>query len=164
MMTFPGSSRVWMALYKNASTRQVGLFRHMAYKISLIILTNSRIFDNLKMFKISKKGDTRMNTVFEALSDPTRRKILEFLRVSDLSAGAIAERLPIGKSAVSHHLGKLKVAGLVDAEREGQSIIYSLNTTLFQEILTWIYGMRGEKTGDNNSQIPPAKGEKGDIK
>jgi ArsR family transcriptional regulator, arsenate/arsenite/antimonite-responsive transcriptional repressor len=87
----------------------------------------------------------RVNDVFSALSDPTRRKILEFLREGDLSSGEISDRLPIGKPAVSHHLGKLKAAGLVSAEREGQSIVYSLNTTVFQEILTWIYGVKGER-------------------
>jgi ArsR family transcriptional regulator, arsenate/arsenite/antimonite-responsive transcriptional repressor len=86
-----------------------------------------------------------VNDVFSALSDPTRRKILEFLREGDLSSGEISDRLPIGKPAVSHHLGKLKAAGLVSAERDGQSIVYSLNTTVFQEILTWIYGVKGER-------------------
>ncbi len=84
-----------------------------------------------------------MNDAFQALSDPTRRKILEFLREGDLSAGEISDRLPIGKPAVSHHLGKLKAAGLVSAERDGQNIVYSLNTTVFQEILSWIYGVKG---------------------
>jgi ArsR family transcriptional regulator len=86
-----------------------------------------------------------VNDVFSALSDPTRRKILEFLREGDLSSGEISDRLPIGKPAVSHHLGTLKAAGLVSAERDGQSIVYSLNTTVFQEILTWIYGVKGER-------------------
>jgi ArsR family transcriptional regulator, arsenate/arsenite/antimonite-responsive transcriptional repressor len=105
-----------------------------------------------------------MNDVFEALSDPTRRKILEFLKEGRLSAGAISERLPIGKSAVSHHLGKLKVAGLVDAEREGQNIIYSLNTTLFQEIVSWIYGMSAGKPDADEPQDPADKEKKGDKK
>lgn len=86
-----------------------------------------------------------MNAVFEALADPHRRSILEFLRKGDLSAGEIAERLPIGKPAVSHHLNKLKEAGLVSSERDGQAIIYSLNTTVFQEVLGWIYGFKGTK-------------------
>lgn len=86
-----------------------------------------------------------MEDVFTALSDPTRRKILEFLREGDLSSGEIAERLPIGKPAVSHHLGKLKAAGLVTTEREGQSIVYSLNTTVFQEVLRWIFELKGKE-------------------
>jgi DNA-binding transcriptional ArsR family regulator len=92
-----------------------------------------------------------MEDVFTALSDPTRRKILEFLREGDLSSGEIAERLPIGKPAVSHHLGKLKAAGLVTTEREGQSIVYSLNTTVFQEVLRWIFELKGEG-GENDDE------------
>lgn len=93
-----------------------------------------------------------MDDVFSALSDPTRRKILEFLRRGDLSSGDIAARLPIGKPAVSHHLGKLKDAGLVTTERRGQSIVYSLNTTVFQEVLGWIYGLkRAEGTDENEN-------------
>jgi ArsR family transcriptional regulator, arsenate/arsenite/antimonite-responsive transcriptional repressor len=91
-----------------------------------------------------------MEDVFTALSDPTRRKILEFLRERDLSSGAIADRLPIGKPAVSHHLAKLKAAGLVTTEREGQSIVYSLNTTVFQEVLRWIFEVSG-KEGEKNA-------------
>jgi ArsR family transcriptional regulator, arsenate/arsenite/antimonite-responsive transcriptional repressor len=98
------------------------------------------------MFEISNIGGA-MEDVFTALSDPTRRKILEFLREGDLSSGEIAERLPIGKPAVSHHLGKLKAAGLVTTEREGQSIVYSLNTTVFQEVLRWIFELKGMEGG-----------------
>jgi len=89
-----------------------------------------------------------MNDVFKALSDPTRRKILELLKAGELSAGDIAEAFPIGKPAISHHLSILKEAGLVQAEREGQSIIYTLNTTVFQEVLGWIYDL-GEPKGDS---------------
>ena len=99
-----------------------------------------------------------MNDVFKALSDPTRRRILELLKAGDLSAGEIAEAFPIGKPAISHHLALLKSADLVQAEREGQSIIYSLNTTVFQELLTWVYDLRGPsgRGADRNG-----KGERG---
>jgi ArsR family transcriptional regulator, arsenate/arsenite/antimonite-responsive transcriptional repressor len=83
--------------------------------------------------------------VFKALSDPTRRRILEILKSGDLSAGQIAEAFPIGKPAISHHLAQLKSADLVQAERDGQNIIYSLNTTVFQDLLTWIYALRGSE-------------------
>lgn len=88
-----------------------------------------------------------MNDLFKALSDPTRRKILELLKAGELSAGDIADAFPIGKPAISHHLSILKAAGLVQAEREGQSIIYSINTTVFQEVLGWIYGLGESKGG-----------------
>lgn len=83
-----------------------------------------------------------MNEVFKALSDPTRREILQMLKKGDLSAGQIAAAFPIGKPAISHHLSLLKAADLVQAERDGQNIIYSLNTTVFQDVLTWVYELR----------------------
>ena len=86
-----------------------------------------------------------MNDVFKALSDPTRREILQMLKEGDKNAGQIAAAFKIGKPSISHHLGILKAADLVQAERDGQNIVYSLNTTVFQDILTWIYGMRGTK-------------------
>ena len=86
-----------------------------------------------------------MNDVFKALSDPTRREILQMLKRQSLSAGQIAAAFDIGKPAISHHLGMLKAADLVQAERDGQNIIYSLNTTVFQDVLTWVYEMRNTK-------------------
>jgi len=80
-----------------------------------------------------------LNAIFKALSDPTRRKILELLTEGDMNAGDIADHFPITKASISHHLGILKEADLIMSEREGQTIIYSLNTTVFQETLKWIY-------------------------
>ena len=70
-----------------------------------------------------------------ALADPTRREILRALRAGDLSAGDIAARFPISAPSISHHLNVLKDARLVQAAREGRRIIYSLNTTVFQDVL-----------------------------
>jgi len=86
-----------------------------------------------------------MTVVLKALSDPTRRRILELLRERDLTAGEIAEAFPLGKPTISHHLSLLKSAGLVYTEREGQSIRYFLNTTVFQEVLSWIYQFMGKE-------------------
>jgi DNA-binding transcriptional ArsR family regulator len=83
-----------------------------------------------------------INTVFKALSDPTRRSILELLRGGDLNAGEIAESFNISKPSISHHLNLLKQADLVLAERSGQNIVYSLNTTVFQEVMAWIYSFK----------------------
>lgn len=80
-----------------------------------------------------------MNTIFQALSDPTRRKILFMLREKVLTAGEIADAFQISKPSISHHLNILKQAGLVLNEKKGQNIIYSLNTTIFQEIIQWFY-------------------------
>lgn len=76
---------------------------------------------------------------FKALADPTRRHILELLRTKDLTAGEIAEHFDITKPSLSHHLNTLKTAGLVDAERDGQNIIYSLNTSVLQDLMGWFY-------------------------
>ena len=70
-----------------------------------------------------------------ALADPTRREILRALRAGDLSAGDIAARFAISAPSISHHLNVLKDARLVQAAREGRRIIYSLNTTVFQDVL-----------------------------
>ena len=76
---------------------------------------------------------------FKALADPTRRHILELLRTKDLTAGEIAEHFDMTKPSLSHHLNTLKTAGLVDAERDGQNIIYSLNTSVLQDLMSWLY-------------------------
>ena len=76
---------------------------------------------------------------FKALADPTRRHILELLRTKDLTAGEIAEHFDMTKPSLSHHLNTLKTAGLVDAERDGQNIIYSLNTSVLQDLMSWFY-------------------------
>lgn len=78
---------------------------------------------------------SNQNSVFKALSDPTRRKILQLLKERDLTAGEIADSFSISKPSISHHLNLLKQADLVMDERQGQNIVYSLNTTVFQELL-----------------------------
>lgn len=80
-----------------------------------------------------------MGDAFKALSDPTRRKILELLSEGELTAGGIAAHFEMAKPSVSHHLSVLKSAGLVTDERQGQNIVYCLNLTVFQEVLKWFY-------------------------
>ncbi|WDC84672.1 autorepressor SdpR family transcription factor [Caloramator sp. mosi_1] len=78
-----------------------------------------------------------MNLPFKALADPTRRKIIMLLKDGDLTAGEIAEHFNMTKPSISHHLNILKQADLVSDERKGQNIYYSLNTTVFQELINW---------------------------
>lgn len=78
-------------------------------------------------------------SAFKALADPTRRRILELLRAGELTAGELAEHFDMTKPSISHHLSTLKAAGLVDAERDGQSIVYSLSTTVMQDLMRWFY-------------------------
>lgn len=77
---------------------------------------------------------------FKALADPTRRRILELLREGDLTAGELAEHFDISKPSLSHHLATLKNAGLVADERRGQNTVYSLNTTVMQDLIGWFMG------------------------
>lgn len=76
-----------------------------------------------------------MDDALKALADPTRREILRALRERDLTAGEISAGFPISDASVSHHLRVLRMAGLVTAERNGRSIIYSLNSTVFQDLM-----------------------------
>ena len=75
-----------------------------------------------------------LNHTLQALSDPTRRKILEMLKKKDLAAGEIAKSFNITLPSLSHHLSVLKQADLVTGQRQGQEIIYSLNLSVFEEI------------------------------
>ncbi len=79
-----------------------------------------------------------MNIFFKALNDPTRREILELLNKEDLTAGEIADHFSMTKPSISHHLDLLKQAGLVVCIREGQFQKYSINTTVFDEIVKWM--------------------------
>lgn len=84
------------------------------------------------------------DSVFRALSDPTRRKILEILARGDRTAGEIAEKFPVAFASVSHHLSVLRSAGLVATERQGQNIVYRLDTTVYQELMRSLLKMFGK--------------------
>jgi ArsR family transcriptional regulator len=86
-----------------------------------------------------------LNALFKALNDPTRREILELLKEKDLTAGEIADQFNISKPSISHHLDLLRQAGLVVSVKEGQFICYSLNTTVMDEMLTWIMSLQAKK-------------------
>ncbi|MBX7141437.1 MAG: autorepressor SdpR family transcription factor [Chitinophagales bacterium] len=86
-----------------------------------------------------------MNHLLQALSDPTRRKILDMLKKEDLTAGEIADAFDMTKPSISHHLDILRRANLVVSEKQGQFITYSINTTELDELLKWIYKLTGKK-------------------
>ena len=97
-----------------------------------------------------------MDKTYKALADPTRREILSLLRDSDRTAGEIAERFPVAWASVSHHLAALKEAGLILATREGQHIRYSLNTTVFQELVQHLIGLTQRKRGRTKKEAERA--------
>jgi ArsR family transcriptional regulator, arsenate/arsenite/antimonite-responsive transcriptional repressor len=86
-----------------------------------------------------------MNQLFKALNDPTRREILELLRKGDLSAGDIADQFDMSKPSISHHLDLLRQAGLVESVKKGQFIYYSINTSVFDEMVKWMMKFRQTK-------------------
>lgn len=91
-----------------------------------------------KVFRYLSKYINVMNDIFKALNDATRREILDLLKEKDLSAGEIADAFNISKPSISHHLDILKRADLITSEKNGQFIIYSINTTIMEDVLQWI--------------------------
>ena len=83
------------------------------------------------------------NTI-KALSDPSRREMLELLKAGRLSAGEIAEKFPVSGAAVSKHLSVLKDADLIRDTREGKFIFYELNTSVLEEVMLWLAQLKGE--------------------
>ena len=90
-----------------------------------------------------------MSSPFKALSDPTRRKILELLREKDMSAGEIAKHFTMSKPSISHHLNLLKNSELILGEKAGQNVYYSLNTTALQELIQWFFNFKEKEKGDS---------------
>lgn len=79
-----------------------------------------------------------MNEVFKALSDPTRRAILQELRRGPRSAGELAELFPLSKSTLSGHFNVLKAADLVMTEKQGTTVLYRLNSSVFDDVLGYL--------------------------
>lgn len=83
-----------------------------------------------------------MNSLFKALNDETRRRIIDLLKERDMNAGEIADEFDISKPSISHHLDILKRADLIIGEKNGQFIVYSLNTTILEDLLNWILTLK----------------------
>ena len=82
---------------------------------------------------------------FKALSDPTRREILHLLRDGAKTAGEIGRHFSMTGATISHHLAVLREAGLISDEKRGKYIYYELNTTVFQEVLSWLQTLMEEQ-------------------
>lgn len=80
----------------------------------------------------------RTQDVFKALSDPTRREILRMLRSKPMAAGELAEAFSMTKGSLSHHYNILKSADLVRCERRGQFLVYSLNTSVVEDVMAML--------------------------
>ena len=86
-----------------------------------------------------------IQNTMKALSDPIRREILDLRKSGRLSAGDIAEKFPVSGAAVSKHLSVLKEADLIRDTREGKFNFYELNTSVLEEIMLWLTGLKGEE-------------------
>ena len=85
---------------------------------------------------------------FKALSDPTRREILNLLREGAKTAGEIGDHFPMTGATVSHHLSLLRDAGLISDDKRGKYIYYELNLSVLDEITGWIAGLKGERSDE----------------
>jgi ArsR family transcriptional regulator len=103
----------------------------------------------------------RTQEVFKAISDPSRRKLLKLLQDGSKTAGELAVAFDITKGSLSHHFNVLKAADLVRSERRGQQIVYSLNTTVFEDVaavlldLFRVSGAGGRKKGERSRKLAP---------
>ena len=86
-----------------------------------------------------------IQNTMKALADPIRRDILGLLKVGRLSAGEIAEKFPVSSAAVSKHLSVLKDADLIRDARDGKYIFYELNTSVLEEVMLWLTGLKGDE-------------------
>lgn len=85
-----------------------------------------------------------LQNTLRALADPIRREILNMLRSGRMSAGDICEHFDVTAASVSRHLSVLKDADLIRDDREGKFIFYELNTSVLEEVMLWLSGLKGE--------------------
>ncbi len=90
-----------------------------------------------------------ISETLKAISDPVRREILEMLKETSMTAGDIASKFNLTNATVSYHLSTLKNAGLVYERREKKYIYYTLNISVFEELLLWIKGLGGNENEKN---------------
>jgi DNA-binding transcriptional ArsR family regulator len=92
-----------------------------------------------------------MSLVFDALSHPIRREVLELLKRGGMTAGELADRFPVSKPTMSGHFAKLKAAGLIRGENHGGHIVYTLNMSTLQEAVMGFMGRMGVSAADTAS-------------
>ena len=85
-----------------------------------------------------------LQETLKALSDPTRREILQMLRSGSKSSGEISDHFEITAAAISRHLSVLKDADLIRDQRDGKFIIYTLNTSVLEDVLFWVSNLKGD--------------------
>lgn len=84
-----------------------------------------------------------MNAVFKALSDPTRRRVLQLLRAGPMTAGELAEQFEVSKPTMSAHFAVLREADLIEADKTGRTITYRLKMSVLEDALMGFAGAVG---------------------
>tara|TARA_R110002124_G_scaffold118016_2_gene275230 strand:+ start:157 stop:465 length:309 start_codon:yes stop_codon:yes gene_type:complete len=102
-----------------------------------------------------------MNTVFKALADPTRRRVLELLRRRPMTAGELADEFSFAKPTMSAHFAVLKAADLVESQKDGKQVIYRLKLSVLEDALLGFartFGMGGDAgaPGGSGPKTPSA--------
>ena len=105
-----------------------------------------------------------MNKVFKALSDPTRRRVLQLLRERPLSAGELSDHFAVSKPTMSAHFAVLQEAGLIEGEKSGRTILYRLVMSVLEEALlgfahTLGWGLESKRSTHGKTVKRPVKGE-----
>jgi ArsR family transcriptional regulator, arsenate/arsenite/antimonite-responsive transcriptional repressor len=108
--------------------------------------------DELNVFRYLSNYRICMNSLFRALDDLTRRKILELLREKDMTAGEIAACFTVSKPTISHHLDLLRQADLILAEKRGQFIVYSINTSVLDDCIAWLIDLKTERKPNETAE------------
>jgi DNA-binding transcriptional ArsR family regulator len=100
-----------------------------------------------------------MSGVFKALSDPTRRRVLQLLRTRPMTAGELSEHFVVSKPTMSAHFAALREADLVHAEKSGKTVTYYLNLSVLDDALMGFaesFGL-GTRAGDSQGETPNLK-------
>ncbi len=140
-MSYEKESRCFLGSLKYIKILMID-YQHIILSKKIILkkvwLFGSLIRHLSNYINIEKQIQKKMNDIFKALNDPTRREILSMLREGDMTAGDIAARFEMSAPSISHHLDKLKRAGLVTTIKQGQFVMYSINTTIVDDLLQYI--------------------------
>ena len=95
-----------------------------------------------------------IDKAYKALADPTRRAILRLLSEQEMTAGELGEKFGMTAPAMSHHFNVLKEGGLVESRRNGQQIVYSINTTALQDVTRSLLDLFGNQAPTDFIETP----------
>lgn len=104
-----------------------------------------------------------MSSVFKALADPTRRKVLELLRQQPMTAGELADHFPLSRPTMSAHFAVLREADLIEAQKIGTTITYQLKISVLEEALLGFAQAFGIGSGAPAAEIQPGDGQLSDT-